>query len=159
MADIAYFTKEGLEKLKKEVEELRTKGRAEMAQAIAEAREKGDLSENAEYDAAKEAQGHLEAKLAKLETILANARLLDKSALDTSKVQVLNTVRVLNKKLKKEQKFTLVSENEADLKLGKISVSSPIGQGLLGKAVGDSISIKVPSGIMEFEVLEITIEL
>lgn len=159
MGDVTYFTKEGLEKLKKEVEELKTKGRAEMAQAIAEAREKGDLSENAEYDAAKEAQGHLEAKIAKLETTLANARLLDKSALDTSKVQVLNTVRVMNKKLKKEQKFTLVSENEADLKQGKISVSSPIGQGLLGKVVGDVASIKVPSGMMEFEILEITIDM
>lgn len=159
MADIAYFTKEGLEKLKKEVEELRTKGRAEMAQAIAEAREKGDLSENAEYDAAKEAQGHLEAKIAKLEATLANARLLDKSALDTTKVQVLNTVKVLNQKMKKEQKFTLVSENEADLKQGKISVNSPIGQGLLGKAVGDEVTIKVPSGVLTFTVLEITIEL
>ncbi len=159
MGDVTYFTKEGLEKLKKEVEELKTKGRAEMAQAIAEAREKGDLSENAEYDAAKEAQGHLEAKIAKLETTLANARLLDKSALDTSKVQVLNTVRVMNKKLKKEQKFTLVSENEADLKQGKISVNSPIGQGLLGKVVGDVASIKVPSGMMEFEILEITIDM
>lgn len=159
MADIAYFTKEGLEKLKKEVEELRTKGRAEMAQAIAEAREKGDLSENAEYDAAKEAQGHLEAKIAKLEATLANARLLDKSALDTTKVQVLNTVKVLNQKMNKEQKFTLVSENEADLKQGKISVNSPIGQGLLGKAVGDEATIKVPSGVLTFTVLEITIEL
>lgn len=159
MADIAYFTKEGLEKLKKEVEELRTKGRAEMAQAIAEAREKGDLSENAEYDAAKEAQGHLEAKIAKLEATLANARLLDKSALDTKNVQVLNTVKVLNQKVNKEQKFTLVSENEADLKQGKISVNSPIGQGLLGKAVGDEVTIKVPSGILTFTILEITIEL
>lgn len=159
MADVAYFTKEGLEKLKKEVEELKTKGRAEMAQAIAEAREKGDLSENAEYDAAKEAQGHLEAKIAKLEATLASARLLDKKSLDTSKVQVLNTVKVMNKKLKKEQVFTLVSENEADLKQGKISVNSPIGQGLLGKAVGETASIKVPSGVMEFEVLDITIDI
>lgn len=158
MADVTYFTKEGLEKLRKEVEELKTKGRAEMAKAIAEAREKGDLSENAEYDAAKEAQGHLEAKISKLETVLANARLLDKSDIDTTKVQVLNTVKVLNKKVNKEQKFTLVSENEADLKQGKISVNSPIGKGLLGKKVGDTAKIQVPSGMIEFEVLEITIE-
>lgn len=155
----AYFTKEGLEKLKKELEEMRTKGRADMARQIAEAREKGDLSENAEYDAAKEAQGHLEMRIAKLEEILANARLLDDSAIDTSRVQVLSTVTVKNRKLKKEQKFTLVSEKEADVKTGRISVTSPIGKGLLGKSVGDVVEINVPSGTMEMEILDIAMEL
>lgn len=155
----AYFTKEGLEKLKKELDELKTKGRVEMARQIAEAREKGDLSENAEYDAAKEAQGHLELRISKLEETLSNARLLDDSAVDTSRVQVLSTVTVMNKKLKKEQKFTLVSENEADVKTGRISVTSPIGKGLLGKSVGDIVVISVPSGTMEMEVLDIAMEL
>lgn len=155
----AYFTKEGLDKLKKELEELKSKGRADMARQIAEAREKGDLSENAEYDAAKEAQGHLEAKISKLEETLANARLMDESAIDTSRVQVLSTVKVMNKKLKKEQTFTLVSENEADVKSGKISVNSPIGKGLLGKSVGESAEIEVPNGKMEMEVLDISIDL
>jgi transcription elongation factor GreA len=158
MADVTYFTKEGLERLKKELEELRTKGRAEVARALQEAREKGDLSENAEYDAAKEAQGHLELKIAKMEETLSNARLLDERAIDTSKVQILSTVLVKNHKLGKEQKFMLVSENETDVKSGKISVSSPIGSGLLGKKVGDKAEISTPSGVMVLEVLAITVE-
>ena len=152
-----YFTKEGLENLKKELADLKTKGRAEIAQQIAEAREKGDLSENAEYDAAKEAQGHLEMKIAKLEEVMANARLLDERAIDTSKVQILSNVKLKNLKTKKEQKFQLVSENEADVKTGRISVTSPIGKGLLGKKVGEVAKIKVPSGVMEFEIIEISI--
>ncbi len=158
MADVTYFTKEGLERLKKELEELRTKGRAEVARALQEAREKGDLSENAEYDAAKEAQGHLELKIAKMEETLSNARLLDERAIDTSKVQILSTVLVKNHKLGKEQKFMLVSENETDVKSGKISVSSPIGSGLLGKKVGEKAEVSTPSGIMVLEVLSITVE-
>lgn len=158
MADVTYFTKEGLERLKKELEELRTKGRAEVARALQEAREKGDLSENAEYDAAKEAQGHLELKIAKMEETLSNARLLDERAIDTSKVQILSTVLVRNHKLGKEQKFMLVSENETDVKSGKISVSSPIGSGLLGKKVGEKAEVSTPSGIMVLEVLSITVE-
>ncbi len=158
MADVTYFTKEGLDRLKKELEELRTKGRAEVARALQEAREKGDLSENAEYDAAKEAQGHLELKIAKMEETLSNARLLDERAIDTSKVQILSTVLVKNHKLGKEQKFMLVSENETDVKSGKISVSSPIGSGLLGKRVGDKAEISTPSGVMVLEVLSITVE-
>lgn len=154
---VTYLTKEGLENLKKELENLRTKGRMEIAHAIAEAREKGDLSENAEYDAAKDAQGHLELKIAKLEEILSNARLLDESDIDNSKVQVLSTVKVLNRKTNKEQTFRLVSEQEADVKSGRISVTSPIGKGLLGKAVGDVAQVTTPAGLLEFEVLQIGI--
>ena len=150
-----YFTKEGLDNLKKELSELKTKGRSEIAQQIAEAREKGDLSENAEYDAAKEAQGHLEAKISKLEETLSTARLLDEKSIDTSKVQILSNVKLKNLKTNKEQKFMLVTENEADVKTGKISVTSPIGKGLLGKKVGEVAKINVPSGIMEFKILDI----
>lgn len=156
MADITYFTKEGLANLKKELNYLKTKGRTEIASQIAEAREKGDLSENAEYDAAKEAQGHLELKISKLEETLGNARLMDENKIDTSKVQVLATVKVQNHKLNKEQNFMLVSENEANVKTGKISVNSPIGRGLLGKKVGEVAEIKVPSGTLKFEVLDIS---
>lgn len=154
---VTYLTKEGLENLKKELENLRTKGRMEIAHAIAEAREKGDLSENAEYDAAKDAQGHLELKIAKLEETLSNARLLDESDIDNSKVQVLSTVKVLNRKTNKEQTFRLVSEQEADVKSGRISVTSPIGKGLLGKTVGDVAQVTTPAGLLEFEVLQIGI--
>lgn len=154
--NIQYLTPEGMEKLKAELQDLRTRGRSEIAKAIAEAREKGDLSENAEYDAAKEEQGLLELKISKLEEALGNARLLDPSKMDTSKVMVLATVRVHNKKMKKEQTFTLVSEKEADLKEGKISVESPIGKGLLGKAVGDIADIDTPGGKMQMEILEIS---
>ncbi len=158
MSQKKYFTQEGYDKLKEELELLTTKERAKIANQIAEAREKGDLSENAEYDAAKEAQGLLELKISKMQEVLANARVLDGKSIDTSKVQVLTTVRVFNKKLKKEQKFTLVTETEADYKKGKISTGSPIGSGLLGKKVGDSAKISIPSGEIEFEILEITVE-
>ena len=153
-----YMTKEGYDKLKNELRELKTVGRAEAAKAIAEAREKGDLSENAEYDAAKDAQGMLEAKINELDKIMANARILDESQLDTSKVTILSTVRLMNKKVNKEISYTLVSKAESDLKQKKISVDSPIGQGLLGKKVGDSVSISTPGGQIEFEVLEIYIK-
>ncbi len=156
MSEIRYFSKEGLDKLKQELHELQTKGRADMARQIAEAREKGDLSENAEYDAAKEAQGHLEARIVRLESDLANARVLDTTNLDTSKALILSKVKVLNKKFNKEFIYTLVSANEADLKAGKISVDSPIGKGLLGKEVGDVAKINIPAGILELEVLEIS---
>ncbi len=152
------MTKEGYDKLKKELEELKSNGRAEAAKAIAEAREKGDLSENAEYDAAKDAQGMLEAKISEMDKIMANARILDESQLDTSKVTILSTVKLLNKKVNKEITYTLVSKAEADLKSKKISVDSPIGQGLLGKKVGESVQISTPGGQIEFEVLKIFIK-
>jgi transcription elongation factor GreA len=156
MSKIAYYTKEGLEKLRKELNELKDIERPKASQAIAEARDKGDLSENAEYDAAKEAQGLLELRISKLEETMANARIIDESQLDTSKVLVLCTVKLLNKMNKQNMTFTLVAESEADLKAGKISVNSPIGKGLLGKAVGDVAEIQVPNGVLQLEVLEIT---
>ena len=146
-----------MENLKVEIQELKTKGRAEMSRQIKEAREKGDLSENAEYDAAKEAQGLMEMKIAKLEELLMNARLLDESKIDTSKVSVFTTVKLHDTKFKKDIKYTLVSEKEADIKTGKISVTSPIGKGLLGKKVGDTVNITVPAGVIEFKILEITV--
>ncbi|MEN9522818.1 MAG: hypothetical protein RL065_1195 [Bacteroidota bacterium] len=152
-----YLSHEGMENLKVELNDLRTKGRAEMARQIAEARDKGDLSENAEYDAAKEAQGHLEAKIAKLEDMLANARVMDASSIDTSKVSVMCNVKLKNLKDKKTITYQLVSEKEADLKSGRISVGSPIGKGLLGKQVGEIAEITVPAGTLKFEVLEIGI--
>ncbi|GAB3499426.1 transcription elongation factor GreA [Spirosoma knui] len=155
MGKISYYTEEGLNRLKAELSELKTKGRAEIARQIAEARDKGDLSENAEYDAAKDAQGLHELKISKLEEVLANARILDESTIDTSQVSVLSKVKIKNKKNGAEMNYTLVSEEEADLKAGRISVGSPIGKGLLGKKVGDVAEIKVPAGIMEFEVVEI----
>lgn len=156
MAEVTYYTEEGLARLREELQSLKTEGRAKIAQAIAEARDKGDLSENAEYDAAKEAQGLHEAKIAKLEEVLASARLIDESKLDTSKVLALSYVRIRNKKNGTEMKYQLVSETEADLKSGKISVKSPIAQGLLGKSVGDVAKVNVPAGEIEFEILEIT---
>ena len=156
MSKIAYYTKEGLEKLRKELNELKDVERPKASQAIAEARDKGDLSENAEYDAAKEAQGLLEMRISKLEETLANARIIDESQLDTSKVLVLSTVKLLNKVNKQNMTFTLVAESEADLKSGKISVNSPIGKGLLGKTVGDIAEIQVPNGVLKLEVLEIS---
>ncbi|WP_448530572.1 transcription elongation factor GreA [Raineya sp.] len=156
MSKISYYTQEGLEKLKKELHELRTKGRADIARQIAEAREKGDLSENAEYDAAKEAQGLLELKIAKLEELISNARLMDESNIDLSKVSIFSTVKIKNKKTKAVMTYTLVSQEEADLKAGKISVESPIGKGLLGKSVGDVTKIQVPAGELEVEILEIS---
>jgi transcription elongation factor GreA len=156
MAGFIYLTAEGLEKLKKEVHELRTKGRAEIARAIQEARDKGDLSENAEYHAAKEAQGFLEMKIAQLEDTLSNARLIDTSRMDNSKVMLLSKVKVMNKGNKQMNLFTLVSETEADLKLGKISITSPIGKGLVGKTVGEVVEITVPSGLLKLEIVEIS---
>lgn len=152
-----YYTKEGLDRLKEELTELRTKGRSEIAKAIAEARDKGDLSENAEYDAAKDAQGHLEAKIAQLEQIVGDARVIDESSIDTSKVSILSTVKIKNLKNGATFSYTLVSEEEADLKKNKISVQSPIGKGLLGKKPGDKAKIKTPAGEIEFEILDISI--
>lgn len=156
MAEVVYYTKEGLEKLKQELHSLRTEGRAQIARAIAEARDKGDLSENAEYDAAKEAQGHHETKIAKLENTLAHARLIDESKLDNTKVLALSIVKIKNVKNGATMTYQLVSESEADLKSGKISVKSPIAKGLLGKSVGDKVEITVPAGTVEFEVIEIS---
>jgi transcription elongation factor GreA len=153
---ISYYTKEGLEKLTSELNYLKTKGRADIAKQIAEARDKGDLSENAEYDAAKDAQGHLEAKIAKLEDLVGNARLIDETKIDTSSVSILSKVTIKNKKNGASMTYTLVSEEEADLKSGKISTQSPIGKGLLGKKKGDSAKIKTPAGEMEFEIVEIS---
>jgi transcription elongation factor GreA len=155
MGNVSYYTEEGLQKLKDELQFLKTKGRADISRQIADARDKGDLSENAEYDAAKDAQGHLEAKIAQLEEIVGNARILDPKMLDTSKVSILSTVKIRNAKNGAHFTYTLVSEEEADLKKGKISVKSPIGQGLLGKVAGDKVSINVPVGNMEFEIIEI----
>lgn len=155
MAEISYFTQEGLEKLKAELHELKTKGRADIARAISEAREKGDLSENAEYDAAREAQGLHELRISKLEDLMANARIIDESSVDMSKITVLSKVKIKNLGNKSEVVYTLVSEKEANLKEGRISVDSPIGKGLLGKAVGDVAEIKVPAGVLKFEVLHI----
>ncbi|MEX0967501.1 MAG: transcription elongation factor GreA [Bacteroidia bacterium] len=158
MKDAIYFTKEGLEKLKQEIHHLTTKERPAISKQIAEAREKGDLSENAEYDAAKDAQGMLEMKIAKLEGILGNARILDEKNIDTSKVMILSTVHLRNMRSGKNTKYKLVSENEADLKQGKISVQSPIGKGLLGRKRGEVVEINVPAGVLSFEILDITIE-
>ncbi|MFD0798982.1 transcription elongation factor GreA [Maribacter chungangensis] len=158
MGNVSYYTAEGLRKLKDELNQLRDIERPKASQAIAEARDKGDLSENAEYDAAKEAQGLLEMKISKMEAILANARLIDESQLDTSKVLVLSTVKLKNQGNGMEMKYTLVAESESDIKTGKISVSSPIGKGLLGKKVGEVAEIAVPNGTLKLEVLEITRE-
>lgn len=153
---VKYYSPEGLERLKKELHEMKTKGRPAMAKQLAEAREKGDLSENAEYDAAKEAQGLLEMKIAKLEEELGNARLLDPEKMDTSKVMILSKVKVKNLKFNKVFNYQIVSQSEANLKEGKISFSSPIAKGLLGHKVGDKVEIKVPAGTIPFEILEIT---
>lgn len=155
MSKVSYYTEEGLKKLRSDLNKLKDIERPKASQAIAEARDKGDLSENAEYDAAKEAQGMLEMQIAKLENTLANARLINESELDTSKVLVLSTVEVKNKANGAKMKYTLVAQSEADLKSGKISVDSPIGKGLLGKKVGEIASILVPSGKIELEILSI----
>ncbi len=155
MAQINYMTEEGLENLRKEIQEMKTKGRAEMANMIKEAREKGDLSENAEYDAAKEAQGMLEMKISQLEEMLANSRVMDTSQIDVSKVSVLTTVKVFHEKMNREIEYTLVAEKEADLKQNKISVTSPIGKGLLGKKVGETANIEVPAGKLALKILDI----
>ncbi len=157
MSGIFYVTKEGMEKLVEELKYLKSVKRPEVARAIAEAREKGDLSENAEYHAAKEEQGHLEAKIAEMETQLAGARVMDESKLDISKAGILSTVEVMNLKLKKKMSFTLVSEAEANLKENKISVTSPIGKALLGKAIGEKAKAQTPGGEMEFEILNISL--
>ncbi len=155
MSTVSYYTAEGLKKLREELNHLKDVERPHASQAIAEARDKGDLSENAEYDAAKEAQGMLEMKISKMEEILANARLIDESQLDVSKVLVLSKVRIKNLNNNMEMNYTLVAESEADLKSGKISVSSPIGKGLLGKAVGEVAEVTVPNGTLKFEILSI----
>lgn len=157
MANYTYLTQGGYDRLKSELEALKSNGRQEAARAIAEARSQGDLSENAEYDAAKEAQGLLEMKINELEGVMSNARVLDESQVDTSKVAILVNVTIKNLKTGKEMTYKLVSESEADTKQMRISVTSPIGQGLLGKAVGEVAKVVTPAGTMEFEVLDISI--
>lgn len=157
MAGTHYLSQEGFDKLRAELDELKTTKRAEAASAIAEAREKGDLSENAEYDAAKEAQGLLEMKINELEKVMANARVLDSSQLDTSKVTVMSKVTIQNLKNKAEMVYQLVAQSEADLKAKKISVESPMGQGLLGKAVGDIAEVKTPNGAIQFKIKKISL--
>tara|TARA_B100000609_G_scaffold2682_1_gene2056 strand:- start:670 stop:1143 length:474 start_codon:yes stop_codon:yes gene_type:complete len=157
MSAVKYFTEEGLKKLKDELHLLKTKGRAEIANQIAEARDKGDLSENAEYDAAKEAQGLHELKISKLEESISNARVIDESEINTDKVSILSKVKVLNLSFNKEFEYTIVSEEESDLQQGKISVQSPIGKGLLGKKKGEEVSIDVPSGELKFKILNISL--
>tara|TARA_B100001996_G_C18461876_1_gene516424 strand:+ start:179 stop:655 length:477 start_codon:yes stop_codon:yes gene_type:complete len=152
---VSYYTKQGFRKLKDELNQLKDIERPKASFAIAEARDKGDLSENAEYDAAKEAQGLLEMRISKLEEILSNARLIDETKLDDTKVLVLSTVKVINKNNGMEMTYTLVAQREADLNKGKISVESPIGKGLLGKKVGEVVEIKVPSGNIQLEIIEI----
>jgi transcription elongation factor GreA len=156
MSQITYYTEEGLKKLKDELHEMKTVLRPSISDQIAEARDKGDLSENAEYDAAKEAQGLLEMKISKLESILSNARIIDESTIDTSKVYILSKVIIRNVLNKMEMQYTIVAENEADLKEKKISIDSPIGKGLLGKSVGDIADIQTPNGIVQFEIIEIS---
>jgi transcription elongation factor GreA len=156
MSKVSYLTEEGLEKLKKELDNLKSVQRPAISRQIAEARDKGDLSENAEYEAAKEAQGMLEMKIAKLEDYVANSRIIDETLIDTSRVQILNKVKIKNKGNNAVMEYQIVSESEADLKTGKISVNTPIAQGLLGKIVGDVVEITVPSGKIVFEVLEIS---
>ena len=156
MGQVSYYTEEGLKKLREELSQLKDIERPRASQAIAEARDKGDLSENAEYDAAKEAQGLLEMKISKLEETLSGARLIDESQLDTSKALVLSTVKIKNQINGMEMNYTLVADGEADLKSGKISVNSPIGKGLLGKSVGDVAEIQVPNGTIKFDIIEIS---
>ncbi len=156
MSQITYLTEEGLKKLQEELQHLKTVERPNMSRQIAEARDKGDLSENAEYDAAKDAQGHLELKISKMEELLSSARLIDQSKLDPNKVSVLSKVKIRNSNNKQEMTYTLVAENEADLKSGKISVGSPIGKGLLGKKVGELAEVTTPGGVLKFEILNIS---
>ena len=156
MSTVSYYTAEGLKKLRVELDQLKSIERPKASQAIAEARDKGDLSENAEYDAAKEAQGLLEMRISKMEEIVSNARLIDESQLDLSKALVLSKVKIKNQTNGMEMTYTLVAESEADLKTGKISVTSPIGKGLLGKSVGEIAEINVPNGVLKFEILEIS---
>lgn len=155
MSQINYYTEEGLKKLKDELHDMKTVQRPSISAQIAEARDKGDLSENAEYDAAKEAQGLLEMKIAKMEAIIANARVIDNTNIDNSKVFILSKVKIKNIANNMEMEYTLVAENEADLKEKKISVDSPIGKGLLGKAKGEIADVQTPNGIIKFEILDI----
>ena len=157
MSEVQYFTREGLEKIKAELHSLKTEDRTRITQAIAEARDKGDLSENAEYDAAKEAQGHLEARIAQMESLVASARVIDSSQIDTSKVSILCKVKVKNHNVGKEAEYMLVSEKEANLKENKISVKSAIGSALLGKTRGEIIEVTVPAGMVKLEILDINI--
>lgn len=157
MAQASYMTEEGLANLKNELDQLISVERSAISHQIAEARDKGDLSENAEYDAAKEAQGLLEMKIARLEDMVAKARIIDESKIDTSQVQILNKVKIKNTKNNQQVEYMLVSENESDIKSGKISVTAPIAKGLLGKKVGDVVDIQVPSGVMSFEIMEISL--
>ena len=156
MSDIQYVTKETLEQMKIDLQRMKAIDRPAASRAIAEAREKGDLKENAEYDAAKEAQGHLEAKIAMIEGSLANFRVLDESSIDTSKVSILTKVTLTNLVTNKRVTYKIVSEKEADLKTGKISVTSPIGKGILGKVVGDTAEVQAPAGVLKFKIEEIT---
>ena len=156
MSQLRYYTQEGLNKLKEELDHLLSVERPSISQQIAEARDKGDLSENAEYDAAKNAQGMLEMKISKLQDIISNARLIDESKLDDHKALILSTVKVKNLKTEQLVQYTLVPENEADIKQGKISVNSPIAKGLLGKEVGDTVEIQVPAGVIPFQIIEIS---
>lgn len=155
---INYMTQEGFDALKEEIRQLERVERPRISAAIAEARDKGDLSENAEYDAAKEAQGLLELKIAKLKEVLSTSRVLDTSQLDISKVNILSTVKLMNMKFKKEVSYTIVTENEANLKLNKISSQSPIGKALLGRKIGEIVDIQVPAGVIQFEVLDISVQ-
>lgn len=157
MAEAVYLTKEGLKKLKEELDDLTGRGRSDIAKQIAEARDKGDLSENAEYDAAKDAQGHLELKISKLQATIANAKLIDETKLDTSKVMIMSKVKIKNLANKMEITYTLVPEQEANLKEMKIATSTPIGKALLGSKVGDVVDVKVPAGDIKFQVLDISI--
>mgnify|MGYP000302967797 CR=1 FL=1 len=157
MAKVSYVTEEGLNKLREELKHLETVERPRIKKQIADARDKGDLSENAEYDAAKEEQGYLEMRIQKLKSTIANSRVIDESRIDTSTVQILNTVKIKNKKNNAVMEYTIVSESEADLKQGKISVNSPIAKGLLGKEVGDVVDIEVPNGIIPFEIMDISV--
>jgi len=157
MSNLSYITQAGLKKLREELVQLESVERPSISKQIAEARDKGDLSENAEYDAAKEAQGMLEMRIAKLKETIASSRIIDESKIDTSKVQMMNKVKIKNLKNNSVMTYTLVSESEADLKAGKISVSTPIAKGLMGKKVGDKVEIKVPSGMVPFEIIDISL--
>lgn len=157
MTKTAYITEEGLQKLKDELEQLVNIERPAISKLIAEARDKGDLSENAEYEAAKEAQGMLELKISKLKDTIANSRIIDGSKLDNKRIQILNKIKIRNTKNNSTMEYTIVSDSEADLKQGKIAVSTPIARGLIGKKVGDKVEIRVPSGVIPFEIIEISI--
>ena len=156
MEDVKYYSQEGLDALKRELSQLESVERPKISQAIADARDKGDLSENAEYDAAKEAQGMLELKIANLKNLISKARVLDESKIDVSKVLIYSIVKIKNVKNKMEMTYTIVPESEADLKGGKISVSSPIAKALIGNSTGDVVSVQAPAGVMEFEILDVS---